>query len=370
MSIDRCQLMDEAAWWFVVGARPNFVKAAPVLREAKKRDIPTTLVHTGQHYDQALSGSFFDELGLPEPDVYLGVGSGTHANQTAAVMTALEPRLVESRARCVVVFGDVNSTLAAALTAAKLSISVAHVEAGLRSFDRSMPEELNRILTDHLSETLFTTEQSGNENLAREGIAQDQVHFVGNTMIDTLRDAIDEARVRAPSALKHLGVEPGKYAILTLHRPSTVDDPVRLSALLAALATIGRDTPVVFPVHPRTARMLRDVPSTLHMLPPLGYMEFLGLMDSSALVLTDSGGIQEETTALGVPCLTLRNTTERPVTTMLGTNRVVGVDPDAVRAAATEVLLSPPERPRTLPPLWDGHAALRVMDVLEQQFGS
>jgi UDP-N-acetylglucosamine 2-epimerase (non-hydrolysing) len=347
----------------VVGTRPNLVKMAPVIAALRARfaDWPTTIVHTGQHYDREMSEIFFDELGVPEPDHALGVGSGTHAQQTARVLERLEPILVAERPDLVVVPGDVNSTLAAALTAAKLEIPVAHVESGLRSFDRSMPEELNRTLTDHLAKLLFVHCDDAIANLEREGIAGDPVKFVGNTMIDTLV-ALEE-RFRERDAAAARGLEPGSYLLVTLHRPALVDGPL-LEEAMAALGRVGKELPVVFPVHPRTGKALdgRERPG-VHLLDPVGYLDFLSLEADAAGVLTDSGGIQEETTYLGVPCFTLRDNTERPVTIEHGTNTLLGLAPariaeiPALLDRAAGALDDPPPR-------WDGQAARRIADVV------
>jgi UDP-N-acetylglucosamine 2-epimerase (non-hydrolysing) len=313
-----------------------------------------------------MSDVFFEALGLPQPDSHLGVGSGSHADQTARVMIGFEKLCLENKPDLVVVAGDVNSTLACALVAAKLLIPVAHVESGLRSFDRSMPEEINRILTDHVASLLFTTEQSGNENLRREGIALERIHFVGNPMIDSLRSHIDKAVAGRP--WERFGLQPGRYGLVTLHRPANVDDPEVFADMVSALAEISLEVPLLFPVHPRTRQQIekRGIPDGAMMLvEPLGYVEFLGLMAKSRLVLTDSGGIQEETTALGVPCVTLRLNTERPVTIELGTNRLAGVSkPDIINAAREA--LSRAGEDRGLPPLWDGQAAGRILDVIER----
>jgi UDP-N-acetylglucosamine 2-epimerase (non-hydrolysing) len=318
-----------------------------------------------------MSEAFFRDLGIPEPDVNLGVGSGSHATQTADVLRKIEPELVERRPHAVLVVGDVNSTLAATLAAVKLGIPVAHVEAGLRSFDRSMPEEINRILTDAVSSWLFTSEPSGAENLRREGVPDERIHFVGNVMIDTLLTHIERARAAAPLAA--LGLRPGGYAVLTLHRPSNVDDPERLGRLFAVLEELHAELPLVFPVHPRTRgaieRQLGGRAPKLQLVDPLGYLEFLGLVAAAKLVLTDSGGIQEETTALGVPCLTLRDTTERPVTVSEGTNVMVGADPTAIRREARKILDGSAPR-GSIPQLWDGRAAGRIVDVLARDLGS
>jgi UDP-N-acetylglucosamine 2-epimerase (non-hydrolysing) len=352
----------------VAGARPNFMKVAPLLRAMRERPrIESLLVHTGQHYDAAMSDAFFRDLGMPEPDVNLGVGSGSHAAQTADVLRGIEPLLIEWKPDAVVVVGDVNSTIAAALAAVKLGIRVAHVEAGLRSFDRWMPEEINRVLTDAISDWLFTSEPSGADNLRREGVPAERIHFVGNVMIDSLLAHLDVARARAP--LARLGLAPRRYAVLTLHRPSNVDDPERLGRLFAALEAIHAELPVVFPVHPRTRgaieRGLGGQAPALQLTEPLGYLEFLGLVADARLVLTDSGGIQEETTVLGVPCLTLRNSTERPVTIDEGTNRLVGSDPAVLAAEVGKILDGDAPRGR-IPALWDGRAAHRIVDVLER----
>jgi UDP-N-acetylglucosamine 2-epimerase (non-hydrolysing) len=355
----------------VVGARPNFMKAASILSAAHARGLTTQLVHTGQHYDAELSRVFFDELGLDEPDVYLGVGSGTHAGQTARIMLGFEQELLRIGPAVVVVVGDVNSTLACALVAIKERYPVAHVEAGLRCFDPWMPEEINRRLTDHLSTYLFTTSRDADANLAAEGIPATRVHLVGNTMIDTLLRFRDAARARR--APERFGVAAGGYAVLTLHRPDNVDELGQLESIVETVSTIAHEVPVVFPVHPRTLaqlagttieRRLQGEPGIV-LTDPLGYLDFVGLLDDARLVLTDSGGIQEETTVLGVPCLTLRESTERPVTVESGTNTVVGTEPETVLAAARAVLSAEPRTAR-VPELWDGRAGLRIVEVLER----
>jgi UDP-N-acetylglucosamine 2-epimerase (non-hydrolysing) len=355
----------------VAGARPNFMKIAPLLHEIRRRGtLEAFLVHTGQHYDAAMSDGFFRDLGIPEPDANLGVGSGSHAVQTAEVMTRMETILLEQRPDAVLVVGDVNSTLAATLAATKLNIPVAHVEAGLRSFDRGMPEEINRLLTDAVSTWLFVSEASGETNLLREGVDPARIHFAGNVMIDTLLAQLD--RAKALDTVQRLGLTARDYAVLTLHRPSNVDDPARLTALFDMLEEIHQQLPVVFPVHPRTAEAIqgrlggRTV--RLRTTPPLGYLDFLRLMADARLVLTDSGGIQEETTVLGVPCLTLRTNTERPVTVEQGTNRIVGNDPHVIRAEVAKLLDGEP-RPGRVPDRWDGQAARRIVDVLECDLG-
>jgi UDP-N-acetylglucosamine 2-epimerase (non-hydrolysing) len=348
----------------VVGTRPNFMKMAPIARALDARPgFERVLVHTGQHYDDAMSRVFVEELEVGEPDRFLGVGSGSHAEQTARVLERIEPVLVETEPDLVLVAGDVNSTLAAALAAAKLGIPLGHVEAGLRSFDRTMPEELNRMLTDALSNLLFTHSPEARGNLEREG-AIGAIHEVGNTMIDTLvrlRGAIDEL-----DAPRRHGLTPGEYVVVTLHRPTLVDGPL-LAAAFAALGDLARELPVVFPAHPRTRHALDalglEAPPGLLLLDPLPYLEFLGLVADAAAVLTDSGGIQEETTYLGVPCFTLRDTTERPVTVELGTNTLLGLRPETIRDLPA-LLGETRVRPATVPPLWDGHAAERIVDLL------
>jgi UDP-N-acetylglucosamine 2-epimerase (non-hydrolysing) len=349
----------------VAGARPNFMKIAPIVARVRATgSLDATIVHTGQHYDRAMSELLFEQLGIPEPEIRLGVGSGSHAQQTAEIMRRFEPVLVERRPDAIAVVGDVNSTIATALVAVKLGVPVAHVEAGLRSFDRSMPEEVNRILTDAISEWLFVTERSGVENLENEGIDSGKVHIVGNVMIDTLLRFRDRAlELDMPN---RMGLEPGAYAVMTLHRPSNVDEVRKLAALLEPIRRLGERLPVIFPVHPRTRKSLEEMgighDPGLRLLEPLGYLEFLGLMASARLILTDSGGIQEESTVLGVPCITLRDNTERPVTLTDGTNRLAGTDPDAVDAAIEETLTT--EVAGRIPPLWDGRAAERIVSIL------
>jgi UDP-N-acetylglucosamine 2-epimerase (non-hydrolysing) len=352
----------------IVGARPNFVKIAPIMEAYKAFPrIAPLLVHTGQHYDPAMSDLFFRQLGITEPDLNLDVGSGSHAAQTAEIMKTFEPVVLEQRPDAVLVVGDVNSTIACGLVAVKMGVKLIHVEAGLRSFDRTMPEEINRVLTDAISDLLFCTEQSGVDNLLREGVAQEKIHLVGNVMIDSLLR--HRARAAQSQILNQLGLQPGRYAVLTLHRPSNVDDPETLGNLFNAFETIQRDLPIIFPVHPRARPGLMKALSggtgqrlpQLKMTDPLGYLDFLKLMDNARLVLTDSGGIQEETTILGVPCLTLRDNTERPVTVTFGTNQVVGRDPAAILAAYRSLQSAASAKPRT-PPLWDGHAAERIAE--------
>lgn len=354
----------------IVGARPNFMKIAPIM--AAYREFPSIepiLVHTGQHYDEKMSDLFFRQLGIPLPDILLGVGSASHAVQTAEIMKAFEPVLLDLKPDVVLVVGDVNSTIACGLVAVKLGIKLVHVEAGLRSGDRSMPEEINRILTDAISDILFCSEQSGADNLRSGGVAEDRIHLVGNVMIDTLlanKAKADESRI-----LDELSLLPGGYAVLTLHRPGNVDDADVFGRILDALEHVQRDMPVIFPAHPRTrgsladpvlANRLRDMPA-LRMIEPLGYLDFLKLMAEARVVLTDSGGIQEETTILKVPCLTLRESTERPITVEVGSNRIVGTDPEKILSAYRRVLDGQYRQPET-PPLWDGQAAKRITQIL------
>ena len=347
----------------VAGARPNFVKIAPILHEMHRRpEFHAQLIHTGQHFSPEMSQSFFRELDIPEPDINLEVGSGSHAQQTAEVMRRLEPVLLETPPDVLLVVGDVNSTLAAALVAAKLFVPVAHVEAGLRSFDRRMPEEINRVVTDALSDYLFTTEPVAERNLLAEGVAKEKIFFVGNVMIDTLLGFREKAA--RSGVLERLGVKAKGYAVVTLHRPSNVDAPAQLDGLLGALEQLSRELPVVFPVHPRTREKLQVADNgPLILTPPMGYLDFLRLMSEARLVLTDSGGIQEETTILQVPCLTMRENTERPITLEQGTNRLVGRQPEAILEAALAVLKGG-GKPAQVPDLWDGHASSRILDVL------
>lgn len=356
----------------VCGARPNFMKIAPVHESLRNcKGVEVLLVHTGQHYDERMSKLFFTDLQIPAPDLNLEVGSASHAVQTAEIMKRFEPVCLEHMPDWVIVVGDVNSTIACALVAVKLGVRVAHVEAGLRSFDRSMPEEVNRLLTDAISDLLFVTEPSGVENLRREGADDAKIHLVGNVMIDTLlrqRKRADESAV-----LTTLGLRPRSYAVLTLHRPSNVDDAQALGNILTALEGIARDLPIVFPIHPRTRGNLAKLGldarvkslTALRCIEPLGYLDFLKLTAETALVLTDSGGIQEETTILGVPCLTLRENTERPITVSQGTNRLTGSRPDAILRAYREVREHPPSA--RVPDLWDGHAAKRIARILAAQ---
>ncbi len=374
--------------FLIVGARPNFMKAAPLLREMEKDPFfEPFLIHTGQHYDESMSEAFFRELGLPRPWMDLGVGSGTHAEQTGRIMIAFEKICLAQRPDLVVVVGDVNSTIACALAAVKLAIPVAHVEAGLRSRDRTMPEEINRVLTDQISDFLFTTCEEAGRNLVREGLPRNHVFFVGNVMIDSLQK--HRALARKSRILEHLDLRSGKgaerFALMTLHRPSNVDHPDVFRGILKAVAELSAGIRVIFPAHPRTVKHIRGMglAKTLHLVnkvpapkqagreagiltvPPLGYLDFLALMSQASLVLTDSGGIQEETTILGVPCLTLRNNTERPITVTEGTNALVGNDPDRIIRIARRVLKRGP-RPGKKPRLWDGRAAQRIVAILRK----
>jgi len=378
----------------VAGARPNFIKIAPLLAEIRDSGwAEPFVIHTGQHYDDAMSLAFFRDLGIPEPEVNLDVGSGSHAWQTGEVMKRIEPVLLEQDPDLVIVVGDVNSTLAATVTAVKLGIRVAHVEAGLRSFDRRMPEEINRRATDAIADDLFTTEPAANENLAREGVAAERVFFVGNVMIDTLVRQLE--RAGESDVLDRLGLAPRDYALLTLHRPSNVDDETSFRAIFSALHQVQKRLPIVFPAHPRTMQRITDMgmdrllddlgggaawhdlgggrPALtgpdrgLYFHGPLGYHDFLKLTIDSRLVLTDSGGIQEETTYLGVPCITLRENSERPITLTEGTNVLVGTDPEKIIRASGEALDRTAERKR-IPELWDGKAAQRILEVIRRQF--
>jgi len=350
------------------------MKVAPIYAEMKRRagEFSPMIVHTGQHYDAAMSDSFFDDLGMPKPDVHLGVGSGSHAVQTAKIMTEFEPVVLSEKPDWVLVVGDVNSTIACALVCAKLGVKVAHVEAGLRSRDRAMPEEINRILTDSISDLLFTTSQDADENLKQEGIPAERVRFVGNVMIDSLLDHLklaESSRIRAD-----LNLAAGEYAVMTLHRPSNVDDKLVFSGILDALLSVAARLPIIFPAHPRTKAKIEEfgfadaiANSNIRLIDPLGYLDFMRLYSGAKLVLTDSGGLQEETTVLGIPCLTLRHNTERPVTIEMGTNILVGTDPEKIMSAAYDALDSTKLAAATLvPPLWDGKAAGRICDELIQ----
>lgn len=361
----------------VIGARPNYMKVAPIVSEMAKYpdEFKQIIVHTGQHYDANMSQVFFDELGLPTPDVNLNVGSGTHAWQTAQIMQNIEPIILEYRPDWIIVPGDVNSTLACALVAQKLGVRIAHLEAGLRSFDRTMPEEINRILTDHLADMLFSTEQSGNINLKREGILDDKIFFVGNTMIDTLVRLLPKTDIRWPILRQNIAMD--RYILVTLHRPANVDEAKTLRKILFALKKISHDVPIVFPVHPRTRKRINEVDpkfsnSKVLLLNPLGYLDFLALQAHAQVVLTDSGGIQEETTYLRIPCLTIRPNTERPVTITHGTNRLVKCDDISLREAVSDAIgewkrfrTSPLDPPK----YWDGNAAIRIVRVFRCDVG-
>ena len=352
----------------VVGARPNFMKIAPIYSELNRRGVPLILLHTGQHYDDNMSKIFFDDLGMPKPDIYLGIGSGSHAYQTATVMMEFEKICMERSPSMVVVVGDVNSTVACAIVCAKLGVPCAHVEAGLRSFDRKMPEEINRILTDSVADLLLTPSPDGDENLRAEGVAEHRIVRVGNVMIDSLFSNLE--RAKESQILTDLGVQEN-YAILTLHRPSNVDDKENFAGIMGALEKIGQKVQLVFPMHPRTEKnakafgiyeRLKAIPNII-LTGPVGYLDFVALMASSTLVLTDSGGLQEETTALGIPCITLRENTERPITVTEGTNTVVGCNPALIESTAFDALAGNGKAGR-IPELWDGKTAERIADVL------
>ncbi len=349
----------------VVGARPNFMKVAPVMNALRTREhIVQTLVHTGQHYDANMSDVFFEQLGIPAPDVNLAVGSGTHARQTAEIMTRFEPVLLERKPDLVLVYGDVNSTVAAALVCAKLGVRVGHVEAGLRSFDRTMPEEINRLVTDQLADLLFTPSEDADVNLKKEGIAAEKIFRVGNVMIDSVVKLLPAARRQSLNGFRL--PQSQRYALVTLHRPANVDDGAILKRILQSLLEVSRDLSVVFPAHPRTRKRIDDFglqAGQLQVLAPVSYVEFLGLQSRATVVITDSGGIQEETTYLGIPCLTLRENTERPITISRGTNVLVGRDPDKLRVELSRILAGQAKK-GTIPPLWDGHAGERIAAVL------
>ena len=373
--------------YLVVGARPNFMKIAPLSEEMKKVSMKFEIVHSGQHYDKEMSDIFFANLGLSSPDIHLGVGSGSHASQTAKIMMAFEKLCLKKSPTLVIVVGDVNSTAACALVTAKLGIPLAHVEAGLRSFDRTMPEEINRLVTDQLSDFLFTTCRDANQNLLREGIEPAKIFFVGNVMIDTLRQHLGKAKTS--NILQRLGLKSGRrirgYALLTLHRPSNVDDPAVLEKLVGAFSDFSNHIPFIFPVHPRTLKQLkklrlekkinfkdnilpeqRDVINHRFLsFPPIGYLDFLCLMAHAKLVLTDSGGIQEETTILGIPCLTLRKNTERPITLKQGTNTLVGNDPATILSTGIRILQKKVNKSK-IPEKWDGNAARRIVEILKK----
>ena len=358
----------------VVGARPNFMKIAPIHAELERRGIDRILLHTGQHYDENMSKVFFDDLGMPQPDIYLGIGSGSHATQTAKVMVEFEKVCKEHKPSMVIVVGDVNSTVACSMVCAKESIPCAHVEAGLRSFDRKMPEEINRIITDAIADYLLTPSPDGDENLRKEGVAEERIRRVGNVMIDSLFNNLERAKESTIHA--DLNIEKGNYGVLTLHRPSNVDEEEALSRILDALEQIGSRIPLVFPLHPRTrnraeqfglTKRLESIPNIV-LTGPAGYLDFIALMAESKLVLTDSGGLQEETTALGIPCLTLRENTERPITVTEGTNTIVGNSTQAILDAAFNVLENGGKAGR-IPELWDGKTAQRITDLIQEIIG-
>lgn len=351
----------------VVGARPNFMKASPVMSALSRRDgVVQRLVHTGQHYDKNMSDVFFSQLGLPQPDVNFEVGSGSHSYQTAQIMMRFEEYLASAKPDAVLVYGDVNSTLAAALVCAKMRVRFVHVEAGLRSFDRAMPEEINRVVTDHLADILFTPSPDADENLLREGIEPAKIRLVGNVMIDTLMRLRPMAEEAWRELGERLGLTRGGYGLVTLHRASNVDDQENLRSFLEVIGRIGSRIPIVFPVHPRTRQRLDDLRfdrGGMKLIEPLGYLEFLALQGGARFVITDSGGIQEETTCLGVPCVTLRKNTERPITITQGTNILAGDDPSRVPAIVDDILAGRSKK-GTIPPLWDGKAAERIADHL------
>jgi UDP-N-acetylglucosamine 2-epimerase (non-hydrolysing) len=348
----------------IVGARPNFMKVAPVLSAlSEHKNVAQTLVHTGQHYDVSMSDVFFQQLGIPSPDINLGVGSGSHAKQTAEIMTRFEPVVIERKPDLVLVYGDVNSTVATTLVCAKLGVRVGHIEAGLRSFDRTMPEEINRLVTDQLADMLFTPSEDGDENLRKEGIPAEKIFRVGNVMIDSLVRLLPAAQ-----KVPHDGL-PARYALVTLHRPANVDDSATLKEILASLLEVNRDLSVVFPAHPRTRQRIAEFglnAGQLRVLDPLPYIDFLALQTRATVVITDSGGIQEETSYLGIPCLTVRENTERPITISLGTNVLVGRDRQKLRTELSRVLAGQSKKKASIP-LWDGHAAKRIADIVAGQ---
>lgn len=359
----------------VAGARPNFMKVAPIVAAMNRRssEFQSILVHTGQHYGASMSDSFFRDLEMPEPDVDLGVGSASHAVQTAGVIQAFEPYVIHEKPDWVIVVGDVNSTVACALVCAKLGVKVAHVEAGLRSRDRTMPEEINRILTDQIAELLLTPSLDANENLRAEGIPEERIRFVGNVMIDSLCASLE--RSKHSQVLADLSMKKREYAVLTLHRPSNVDEKGAFARILDALEKIARRLPIIFPAHPRTRRMIDELGLTertedikgLFVIDPVGYLDFVHLVSNAKLVLTDSGGIQEETTVLGIPCITLRENTERPITVEMGTNVLAGTDTDKIVTAVNHALDNPPDQSKLrVPPLWDGKTADRILDALSE----
>lgn len=366
----------------IAGARPNFIKIAPIIRaiENKKNEgtsIIYRLVHTGQHYDQKMSDTFFEELHIPAPDANLGCGGGTQAEQTAAIMVAFEKELIENPADLVIVVGDVTSTMACSIVAKKLNTYVAHIEAGIRSFDLTMPEEINRMVTDALADLFFTTTELANSNLRKAGVPDEKIFFVGNVMIDTL--LVNRHRFKKPQLFDKIGLEKGNYIVMTLHRPANVDGETQFKALLEAIIVSSHGIPIIFPVHPRTAKIIESLyqfassplhpfAPSLHLIEPLGYLEFNYLVENAKAVITDSGGITEETTILGIPCITLRDNTERPETITIGTNELIGTDPSAIKPALDK-LFSGSWKKGGIPELWDGKAAVRIVEHLEQIFG-
>ena len=358
----------------VAGARPNFMKIAPIYQEIAKRGIEQLLVHTGQHYDANMSQVFFDDLGIPEPDIHMGVGSGSHAKQTAAIMVGFEKICIEHNPSLVVVVGDVNSTLACAIVASKMHVATAHVEAGLRSGDMAMPEEINRLVTDAISDILLTPSRDADQNLLKEGRTEDDIYFVGNIMIDSLFGTLD--RVGESSIIGDLDLESGEFGVLTMHRPSNVDDRQILEGILESLREICKSVRLVFPVHPRTSNKIAEFQLTsefeeidnLTMIDPVGYLDFIALVSNSKIVITDSGGIQEETTALGIPCITMRENTERPITVSHGTNRIVGTKPSSI-ISEVESSLGESGVNSQIPEFWDGKTAKRIVDVFETRIG-
>ncbi len=359
----------------VAGARPNFMKIAPIYQEMAKRGIDQLLVHTGQHYDANMSQVFFDDLGIPEPDIHMGVGSGSHAKQTAAIMVEFEEICIEHNPSLVVVVGDVNSTLACAIVASKMHIATAHVEAGLRSGDMTMPEEVNRLVTDAISDILLTPSRDADQNLLQEGRSEDDVYFVGNIMIDSLFGTLES--VGESSILEDLDLASGEFGVLTMHRPSNVDDRQILVGILDALREICKSVRLVFPVHPRTSNKIAEFQlmsefediDNLTMIEPVGYLDFIALVSESKIVITDSGGIQEETTALGIPCITMRENTERPITVSQGTNRIVGTKPSSIISEVDSSMRESGVNTQ-IPEFWDGKTAKRIVDVFEARMGS
>jgi UDP-N-acetylglucosamine 2-epimerase (non-hydrolysing) len=355
----------------VAGARPNFMKIAPIFHEMKKQReyFDIVVLHTGQHYDYNMSGLFFKDLSLPKPDIFLGVGPGTQAVQTAKIVVKFEKVCVKEKPDLIIVVGDVNSTLACSLVAAKLCIPIAHVEAGLRSFDRAMPEEINRVIVDHISDFLFTTCEDANDNLKREGISRKNIFFVGNVMIDTLKNL--KVKSKKSSILNKIGLQKNNYAVLTLHRPSNVDDREKLQRIFSAFQSLSRHIPIIFPVHPRTLKQIKNFGisfnnKNIKLIEPLGYLDFMKLYMDSKLVLTDSGGIQEETTYSGIPCLTLRENTERPITVKEGTNILVGSDKNKIIKESLRILNEKCKAKRA-PRLWDGKSAERIVKILRKK---